>query len=71
MDENGQPIKVAGPSIPVEILGLDGTPDAGDPFGPLKARSVLEKSPISVKRNNVQVRLRVSRRPSSIACSRR
>ncbi len=32
LDENGQPIEAAGPSIPVEILGLDGTPDAGDPF---------------------------------------
>src|SRR5574344_1412463 len=30
MDENGKPIQEAGPSIPVEILGLDGTPDAGD-----------------------------------------
>ncbi len=30
LDENGKPIKGAGPSIPVEILGLDGTPDAGD-----------------------------------------
>ena len=30
LDENGKPIKQAGPSIPVEILGLDGTPEAGD-----------------------------------------
>ena len=32
LDENGKPIVEAGPSIPVEILGLDGTPDAGDTF---------------------------------------
>lgn len=32
LDENGKPISEAGPSIPVEILGLDGTPDAGDQF---------------------------------------
>jgi len=32
LDENGQSISDAGPSIPVEILGLDGTPDAGDLF---------------------------------------
>ncbi len=29
-DENGRPIKDAGPSIPVEILGLSGVPNAGD-----------------------------------------
>ena len=32
LDENGVAISEAGPSIPVEILGLDGTPDAGDLF---------------------------------------
>jgi len=32
IDENGQPVDVAGPSIPVEILGLGGTPNAGDDF---------------------------------------
>ncbi len=30
LDENGKPINEAGPSIPVEILGLSGTPNAGD-----------------------------------------
>ncbi len=32
LDENGQAIDEAGPSIPVEILGLDATPAAGDLF---------------------------------------
>ncbi len=29
-DENGKPIEKAGPSIPVEVLGLSGVPEAGD-----------------------------------------
>ncbi|MBT4519918.1 MAG: translation initiation factor IF-2, partial [Halieaceae bacterium] len=32
LDENGKPIDEAGPSIPVEILGLDSMPGAGDQF---------------------------------------
>jgi len=46
LDENGKPIKSAGPSIPVEILGLASTPAAGDEFFVMpsekKAREVAE-----------------------------
>ncbi|TVR69819.1 MAG: translation initiation factor IF-2 [Spirochaetaceae bacterium] len=31
-NDRGQKIEKAGPSMPVEIIGLDGVPDAGDPF---------------------------------------
>lgn len=46
IDENGHMIDTAGPSIPVEILGLSGTPDAGDDVlvveNERKAREVAE-----------------------------
>ncbi|MEH6608762.1 MAG: translation initiation factor IF-2 [Halioglobus sp.] len=46
LDENGKPIDEAGPSIPVEILGLGGTPDAGDQFAAVenekKAREIAD-----------------------------
>lgn len=45
-DENGKPTKSAGPSIPVEILGLPEAPEAGDEFlvvdDERKAREVAE-----------------------------
>ena len=31
-DDQGKPIDEAGPSTPVEVLGIDGIPSAGDPF---------------------------------------
>ncbi|MGB1058764.1 MAG: translation initiation factor IF-2, partial [Ketobacter sp.] len=46
LDENGKPVQSAGPSIPVEILGLAGAPDAGEEFQIVpderKAREVAE-----------------------------
>ena len=45
-DEAGKQVREAGPSIPVEILGLNGTPDAGDEFFAVadekKARELAE-----------------------------
>jgi len=46
IDEAGRSVKSAGPSIPVEILGLNGVPEAGDEFVVVadekKAREVAE-----------------------------
>ena len=32
LNERGDPVTDAGPSVPVEVLGLNGTPEAGDDF---------------------------------------
>ncbi len=64
-DENGKTIKTAGPSIPVEVLGLTSTPHAGDDFVVLaddkKAREIAtnraakNKADIQAKRQVVQL----------------
>ncbi|WP_410473309.1 translation initiation factor IF-2 [Guyparkeria sp. TX1] len=46
LDENGKQVKSAGPSIPVVVLGLSGTPEAGDELVVIederKAREIAE-----------------------------
>ena len=46
-NENGKPLKSAGPSTPVSVLGLDGAPNAGDEFhifeGEKEARAIAQK----------------------------
>ena len=58
LDENGKPIAEAGPSIPVEILGLDGTPDAGDPFAVVesekRAREIAEARQLKLRDSKLQ-----------------
>ena len=46
INDKGENLKEVGPSMPVEVLGLSGTPDAGDQFGSVpsegKAREITE-----------------------------
>jgi translation initiation factor IF-2 len=46
-DERGKPVKSAGPSIPVQILGFEGVPAAGDTFAvvtdAVEAREIAQK----------------------------
>ena len=53
LDENGKTIVNAGPSIPVEVLGLSGTPTAGDDFlvmeSDKKAREAAESRQDTIK----------------------
>lgn len=47
INDRGQQLKVAGPATPVEILGLSGVPNAGDPFHVMdserEAKGIMEK----------------------------
>ena len=51
-DERGQTVPVAGPSIPVQILGFEGVPEAGDSFQAVKDASVARD--IAQKRQRLE-----------------
>ena len=63
-DDKGKKIKSAGPSIPVEILGLSEVPDAGDRFSVVKdektAREMAEKRKEKTRTENFQSSYKLS-----------
>ncbi|UUX52117.1 translation initiation factor IF-2 [Nisaea acidiphila] len=62
LDDRGQRVKSAGPSTPVEVLGLQGTPVAGDEFGVVESESQA--------REIAEYRQRVLREKSAVAGAR-
>src|SRR5204863_6826283 len=51
-DERGRTVKEAGPSIPVQILGFEGVPAAGDTF--LVVADAVEAREIAQKRQRLE-----------------
>ncbi len=64
MDDKGRQLKSAGPSIPVEILGLSETPDGGDVFYAVederRAKAVVENRRFKQKEEQFNARKVVS-----------
>ncbi|MBR3933663.1 MAG: translation initiation factor IF-2 [Clostridia bacterium] len=64
VDDRGNTVKKAGPSVPVEIIGLNEVPEGGDTFYAVdderKARAVVEKRKEKQKEEAIQARTAVS-----------
>ena len=70
INDKGEQVKVAGPSTPVQVLGLSLVPEAGDEFRAAPddkiARTVAEARELRLKAKHLRARMRGSRRaPSS------
>ena len=84
VDDHGRQVKEAGPSVPVEVLGLSAVPSAGDPFtvveNEARAREVADLSPgrarpeadhLGAGQPREHVRQRTPRRPRNCRWSSR
>ena len=64
LDDRGQKLKLAGPSQPVEVLGLNGTPMAGDNFNVVeteaRAREIAEYRARRIREKEAQIAARGS-----------
>ena len=71
VNDRGEQVKEAGPSTPVEVLGLAGTPDAGDPFSVAPdERKARELADFRQNKSTEQRQARIRRRRSR-TCSPR
>ncbi len=64
VDDRGNSVKKAGPSVPVEIIGLSEVPEGGDVLYAVdderKAKAVVEKRKEKIKEENIKSRSAVS-----------
>jgi translation initiation factor IF-2 len=64
VNDKGKKIKEAGPSTPVEIIGLQEVPNAGDPFMAFederKARSIAESRSVTQRQSELNTTARVT-----------
>ena len=70
-DDNGKPIKKAGPSRPIEIIGLPEVPIAGDLFEVIesekKAREIAKERQEKARSENLQARVSLQNLSSMVA----
>jgi translation initiation factor IF-2 len=64
VNDKGQQIKEAGPSMPVEVLGLSGTPGAGDPLSVVENEARARE--VAAYREEVATRKRTATAPPSL-----
>jgi translation initiation factor IF-2 len=65
INDHGERVQSAGPASPVEILGLDGVPNAGDAFRMIRNDKEFKQALASGKQNERDQRLGVSRSVSA------
>ncbi len=64
IDEQGKPVKTAGPSTPVEVLGLGGMPSAGDTLTVVESEARARE--VASYRAETATRLRTAIAPASL-----
>jgi len=64
LDDQGRQLKSAGPSVPVEVLGLSGVPRAGDPMSVVENEARARE--VALYRSNVATTKRTTQAPASL-----